>query len=213
MSARANQPKESGTKTAESRAMIALALASASSSASTPEVKLMFKPAKKVVAEKAFKIGSLVLAPESLSVSSTTTGKVPSSAVVVAPPSECLSFATYYLTMPTMTHEPENNTILSPFWMVRQSSDPNEVNMQLFLKKVDITVKMRGAAGDGVSRTVAIPMLRNSRNIGEGEELVRLLEGKPEKGGEAAASGDAADQQDQQDPQAKRQRRVKAAEK
>ena len=160
LSAHQHQPKESGMKTAEGRAIIALALASASASVGCPEVSVMFKPSKKVFAEKKFKSGSLVLAPESPAVLSTTGGKVPSSALMVAPPSEFLSSATYYLTMPTMSHEPEKNTILSPFWMVRQSSVPGEVNMEIFQKQVDIAVKLRGSSGDASKLMVSIPMMK-----------------------------------------------------
>eukprot|EP00438_Fugacium_kawagutii_P024641 Skav216074 [mRNA] locus=scaffold1111:4020:6433:+ [translate_table: standard] len=121
-------------------------------------LKLFFKPSKSVFARKAFKVHALVLVPSGkieeydpakkytshIMLPDQNGMKVHIQSNIIGPKGDDFSKAS-----------------MSPFWLVRVSSDPKEVNMEL-------------VTPGGKGNPFKLPILRNSKAIKAGDVLVRL---------------------------------------
>ena len=90
---------------------------------------------------------------------------------------------TLYLTPPTNTSK--DGALVAPFWFVRTTTDGSEVNM----KRSIVPIKVSCACGSKViDKTVRVPVMVNTKDLHDGDELfvVELTEG--EKPGKRARS-------------------------
>lgn len=149
-------------------------------------LKLFFKPSKDVFAKKSFKVGALVLIPS---------GKVEE----YDPQKKYTSHIVLPQQKGGIQVHIQSNIIgpkgddfakasMSPFWLVRVSSEPQTVNMELVTPA-------------GKDNPFKVPILRNSKAIKTGDVLVRL-DAAPPTAANAPESGD-------QEPVAKKRKTQK----
>ncbi len=72
-----------------------------------------------------------------------------------------------------MSRDPEKQTMVGGYWLVRASSDASDVNMCPVTVQVNVNVKSIGknaSVANGV--TITIPILKNKKQILKGAELV-----------------------------------------
>jgi hypothetical protein len=146
------------------------ALAALSQTCMTPDVTLYKKPFKAVVAEWRYTVGSLVLIPESCGiVIAKPDDKAPQNAAHLG---ENLfgSHGKMYITPSTLSTEGKPLNV--PFWLVRRSKHPNEVNMEFDV--IEITSSI-WTEFDQVTHTIKVPVLKNKKDVEKGEELVVFI--------------------------------------
>lgn len=148
------------------RAVLLSGLHSLSSTLKAPAVRVMVRPSRKVFATQAYKPNQLVLAPEALSIQSST-GSPPSSASVIKVDGPFKEMTFYLCAPPLPTGK---GGLLAPFWLVRAACE-DDANMVLAERTVEVQLGAKGAS-TSTSTTIVFPVLRNKKAIHPGDELI-----------------------------------------
>ena len=142
------------------------------STLSTSSIRLQVKPRKKVIAEKAHKVGALIVVAETTRVDIVLPKqKPPAGGVSVGHMIESMPEAEFFLAPPTMSTTPSKKTLNSGFWCVTKTTDPDEANMVLSTIAVEASVKSKGKPDLASNFGCDVPVLKNSKAIAIGEEL------------------------------------------
>lgn len=167
------------------RSSIASALYSLTSAIETPKVKVVAKPYRKVVAESNFKVGELVLVPDSLGVSHGTASDKPHAASLVktsftAPDPNHI----FYLLAPNMSTDAKKKTIVAPFWLIGKTQDESKVNMEYSTMSVKLCTEIAGKAKQSGQNNekIEFEILRNTKAIQVGDELLAFSPPPDSKG-------------------------------
>ena len=172
------------------KSMIGACLAGLTNESTKPSLHLIAKPLKSVICKGKYKVGDLVLFPETMSISYCKKADVPVSASVVKmslsiPDDIDFVFSLY---PPVMNVDESKKSLISPFWQVPKTTDESKVNMELtkvaLQLKLDLCTKPKWGSGqrEHVSK-FEFEMLRNTKPLKENDEL--FLKASPEEGPQA----------------------------
>ena len=147
------------------------------------QVRVQYKPFRRVLAATDFEAGSLQLVPASMSVQVVTNGQPPASGYEFTISTIPSSVARFFFMPATFSTEVDKHAMNSPIWAVNTTEDEPNSNMERFDIEVKISIiaddkKKRGDASNGV--VVVVTGLRNCFDIKKGAELL-LYKAAPAK--------------------------------
>ena len=143
--------------------------------ATKPELRLVAKPFKAVVSMQKYSKGDLCLLPETLSASH---GKATEASGSIVETSFSLNEpgCVFFLAAPSMSLDESKKSLVAPFWLVQRTSDATRANMEITKMSMNTKIDYQGKA-----KAVQVPpvqctfeVLRNSKTIGDGDELLVL---------------------------------------
>ena len=140
-----------------------------------PSVRLQAKPSKKAIAEKDYKVGSLVLVAETdriVVVDGTPKSKAPAGGIEIGKLNPNLPEDVFHVAPPQMNADTTKQSLNAGFWVVKKTTDPDIVNMQLTKVTVEPSVKFKTAVTNFTA--IDVPVMKNTQLIKTGDELYVL---------------------------------------
>ena len=160
------------------KSMIASSMFGLSAASLKQSLRLLFRPAKSVIAGQDYKAGEIIIVPEAFSVMYGKTTELPSTASIVDTTFKLPPGQSYCLSPTTMNADPAKKALITPFWLVQTTSDGNKVNMERSKMTVNCNTKVElgqckwPATFAQTSHEIVFEVLRNTKGIAVGEELL-----------------------------------------
>ena len=155
------------------KSMIASAVYIVTTSSAKPDLWLFAKPAKKVVSDRKFKVGELVLVLASLTVSSGKPDDKPATATIVTTNFKHDSSQIFWLNAPAISTDVSKKSLVAPFWLIPRTSDADKVNVEIHKISVKVSMDL-GPKGIKSEYKIDFETFRNSKAIKDGDELFAL---------------------------------------